>query len=59
MLRWETQHRVGHWFPWSRVGAGALGAIADCAGLQVISVVDICTRVIAVLTAPTRCGTNR
>jgi len=54
MLRWETEQHLGHWFPWSRVGAGALGHIAHTAGFLVTHVVDIHDRVIAVLTAATR-----
>lgn len=51
MLRWETHEHVGPWFPWSRVGATVLGDIAGAAGLAVCSVVEIHTRVVAVLTA--------
>jgi SAM-dependent methyltransferase len=51
MLRWETERHLGHWFPWSRVGAGALGDIAYSAGFVVTHVVDIHDRVIAMLTA--------
>jgi SAM-dependent methyltransferase len=50
-LRWETGHYLGQWFPWSRIGAAALGDIARAAGLCVIQVVNIHNRVIAVLTA--------
>ncbi len=48
-VRWETEQYRGHWFPWSRVGAGALGGVADAAGLNVVEVIDIHARVIAVL----------
>jgi SAM-dependent methyltransferase len=51
LLRWETEQHLGHWFPWSRMGAGALGVIAHAAGFMVTHVVDIHDRVIAVLTA--------
>lgn len=54
MLRWETDHYLGHWFPWSRVGAGALGDIAHAAGFLVTQIVDIHDRLIAVLTAAAR-----
>jgi SAM-dependent methyltransferase len=50
LLRWETEHHVGQWFPWSRVGAAALGDIAGAAGFVVTNVVEIHARVIAVLT---------
>jgi SAM-dependent methyltransferase len=49
LLRWETDHHVGQWFPWSRVGAAALGDIAAAAGFLVTNVVEIHARVIAVL----------
>jgi SAM-dependent methyltransferase len=49
-LRWETEHYLGHWFPWSRIGAAALGDIARAAGFCVTHVVNINNRVIAVLT---------
>jgi SAM-dependent methyltransferase len=51
LLRWETAHQVGPWFPWSRVSAAALGEIATAAGLLVISLVEIHSRVIALLAA--------
>lgn len=54
MLRWETEHHVGQWFPWSRVGAAALGDIAAAAELVVTDRADIHGRVIAVLTAHAR-----
>lgn len=50
MVRWETGDHVSQWFPWARVGAVALGEIADAAGLLIRSVVDIHGRVIAILT---------
>ncbi|WP_284235615.1 class I SAM-dependent DNA methyltransferase [Mycobacterium antarcticum] len=50
LLRWETDDHVGHWFPWSRVSAASIGPIARHAGLEVTTVVDIHSRVIAVLT---------
>ena len=59
MLRWETEQHLGHWFPWSRMGAGALGEIAHAAGFAVTHVVDIHDRVIAVLTAADRGGVHR
>lgn len=49
MLRWETEHHLGHWFPWSRVGSSSLGDIAQTAGFVVNDVVDIHDRVMAVL----------
>jgi SAM-dependent methyltransferase len=49
MLRWETEHHVGQWFPWSRVGAEALADIATTAGFLVTSVAEVHSRVIAVL----------
>jgi SAM-dependent methyltransferase len=51
MLRWETEQHLGHWFPWSRVGAGALADIASTAGFLVTHVADVQDRVIAVLSA--------
>jgi SAM-dependent methyltransferase len=59
LLRWETEKYLGHWFPWSRVGAGSLGDIARAAGFLVTHVVDIHARVIAVLTAGTGSGADR
>jgi SAM-dependent methyltransferase len=55
LLRWETEQHLGHWFPWSRMGAGALGVIAHAAGFIVSHVFEIHDRVIAVLT-PADCG---
>ena len=49
-LRWETNQHVSPWFPWSRVGADALGDLALAAGLMVSSVFEMYSRVIAVLT---------
>jgi SAM-dependent methyltransferase len=54
MLRWETDQHLGHWFPWSRVGAGALSDIAHAAGFHVTHVVEIHDRVIAVLAVAAR-----
>jgi SAM-dependent methyltransferase len=54
MLRWETEQHLGHWFPWSRVGVGALGDIAHTAGFRVTHVDDFHDRVIAVLTVAAR-----
>jgi hypothetical protein len=51
-LRWETNHHFGPWFPWSRVGADAIGDLAQAAGLVVSTIVDTYSRVIAVLTVP-------
>ncbi|QLL10327.1 class I SAM-dependent methyltransferase [Mycobacterium vicinigordonae] len=51
LIRWETDHHLGHWFPWSRVGLGALAGIAVAAGLLVTQAVDIHNRVITVLKA--------
>jgi SAM-dependent methyltransferase len=56
MLRWETHRHVGHWFPWSRVNAAALGDIAGSAGFLLSNVVDIHARVIAVLATAGRGG---
>jgi SAM-dependent methyltransferase len=50
-LRWETAYQVGPWFPWSRVGAAALGEISAAAGFLVTSLIEIHSRVIAVLAA--------
>ena len=52
LLRWETEHHVGQWFPWSRVDAAALSDIAATAGFVITSVVEIKARVIAVLARP-------
>jgi SAM-dependent methyltransferase len=49
MLRWETEHAVGQWFPWARVGAPALAELASAAGLRVTKVIDIDPQVIVVL----------
>jgi SAM-dependent methyltransferase len=49
MLRWETEHAVGQWFPWARVGAPALVALANAAGLRVTKIIDMDPRVIVVL----------
>jgi SAM-dependent methyltransferase len=59
LLRWETEQHLGHWFPWSRVGAPSLGDIAHAAGFFVTHVVDIHDRVIAVLTASNSGGMDR
>lgn len=59
LLRWETEQHLGHWFPWSRMGAGALGVIAHAAGFIVNQVVEIHDRVIAVLIAEDCGGVNR
>jgi SAM-dependent methyltransferase len=59
LLRWETEQYLGHWFPWSRVGAGSLGDIARASGFLVTHVVDIHARVIAVLTGASRSGVDR
>lgn len=60
LLRWETEDHLGHWFPWSRMGAGALGVIAHAAGFRVSHVFEIHDRVIAVLAAAADCrGENR
>jgi SAM-dependent methyltransferase len=53
LLRWETEHHVGQWFPWSRVNADVLGDIAVAAGFLVTNIVDVQARVIAVLRART------
>jgi hypothetical protein len=58
-LHWETEHYLGHWFPWSRVGAGALGDIARAAGFCVPHVINIHNRVIAVLIAAAHGGVKR
>lgn len=49
LVRWETEHHVGQWFPWSRVTAAALAEIALVAGFRLTDVVDVGGRVIAVL----------
>lgn len=51
LVRWEAEHYVGQWFPWSRVNATMLGDVAAAAGLLVTNVVDIQDRVIALLRA--------
>jgi SAM-dependent methyltransferase len=53
-VRWETEHYLGQWFPWSRIGAAALGDIACAAGFCVTHVAQIHNRVIAVLTSSSR-----
>jgi SAM-dependent methyltransferase len=58
-IRWETEHYLGQWFPWSRVGARALGDIACAAGFCVTQVMNIHDRVIAVLTVAARNGKKR
>lgn len=50
IVRWETHHHKGPWFPWSRVGTGALGELAHTAGLQMGGVTEIHGRFIASLT---------
>jgi SAM-dependent methyltransferase len=49
-LRWENHQHVSPWFPWSRVGADALGDLALAAGLGVSAIIEMHSRVIAVLT---------
>lgn len=51
VLRWETEQHLGQWFPWSRVGADAVGGVAHAAGFAVTHAVDICGRVFVVLSA--------
>lgn len=53
-LRWETEQHQGHWFPWSRVGAGSLADLAHTAGLFIAHITDVQDRVIAVLRAEAR-----
>lgn len=58
LLRWETKHYVGQWFPWSRVNAATLDGIAGSAEFLIISTVEINARVVAVLRGqphPRRC----
>lgn len=49
MLRWETHDLVGPWFPWSRVGVGALEQLARATGFQIADVTQVHSRIIAVL----------
>lgn len=58
-IRWETDDYLGQWFPWSRVGAGALNDIARAAGFRVSQVIEIHDRVIALLTVAAHGGTER
>ena len=55
----ETERHLGHWFPWSRMGADALDVIAHAAGFMVTHVVDIHDRMIAVLRGADRGGVDR
>jgi SAM-dependent methyltransferase len=50
IVRWESQHHRGSWFPWSRVGVGAMGELAHATGLQLGGVTEIHGRFIALLT---------
>ena len=59
LLRWETEQHLGHWFPWSRMGADVLDVIAHAAGFMVSHVVDIHDRTIAVLRGADRGGVDR
>lgn len=54
ILRWETEHHLGQWFPWSRVGIQALGGIAYAAEFFVTEVIEVHGRVFAVLTDAAR-----
>lgn len=47
--RWETRHTVTGWFAWSRVGADAVHALAEAAGLKVRSAADVSDRHLVVL----------
>ena len=42
--RWETHHSVTGWFPWSRVGADAVHALAGASGFAVTSTADVSGR---------------
>ena len=53
-LRWETEQHLGHWFPWSRVGAALARRHRPHCRILRTHVIDIHDRVIAVLTAATR-----
>ncbi|MGI8867792.1 MAG: SAM-dependent methyltransferase, partial [Mycobacteriales bacterium] len=48
-LRVETEHQVGHWFPWATVGADVLGDLAHAAGLTVIETSETSNRIIVQL----------
>ncbi|AKK30238.1 hypothetical protein AB431_04425 [Mycobacterium sp. EPa45] len=49
LLRWETHSARGAWFRWARLGADALSAVADAAGLELHKIVTIPPHIIAVL----------
>lgn len=49
LVRWETRHHRGPWFPWARVGARALGELAHAAGLVVTDVAEVHGRFIVTL----------
>jgi SAM-dependent methyltransferase len=47
--RWETQHFVGKWFPWSHVGSDAASSLAESAGLLVVSAVHMSDRFVVTM----------
>jgi SAM-dependent methyltransferase len=47
--RWETDHYVGSWFPWSHVGHDAVERLAQSAGLVVESAVRLSHRCVVTM----------
>jgi len=40
-LRLETEHTVGAWFPWVRVGTDAAADLATAAGLRLLDITQV------------------
>ena len=40
-LRLETEHSVGPWFPWTRVGTDAAADLATAAGLRLLDITHV------------------
>ena len=49
LVRWETEHHRGPWFPWARVGISALGDLAQSAGLVATDVAEVDGRFLVML----------
>ncbi|TQF68467.1 class I SAM-dependent methyltransferase [Rhodococcus spelaei] len=50
-VRWETDHSIGTWYPWARVGAASVGMLAEAAGLRVVESIEACGRFIVAMLA--------
>jgi SAM-dependent methyltransferase len=50
-LRWETDHAVGSWFPWAKVGIDVTGSLAEASGFALASTQEVSDRVIVAMRA--------